>query len=206
MKKSIEQLEMTLATGKPDDGKDHLRCPWGKYNDFKRLYHDDRWCKPLHDDNEMYALIVMETMSVGLSFSLILSREAKIYEACDGLVPSVCAEYGPSDEARLMKADGMIHNMLKVVSIGNNARAFLRIQEKFGSFDKYLWNFVDGNPVDHKLTRHMGAPTKDELSEKISKDLKSRGFSFMGPVITYSYLQAVGIVNDHVVDCPWHNH
>lgn len=192
-----------LAIGKPDDGKDALRCPWGRYTKCKREYHDDRWCKPVHDDNELFALLVLETMSVGLSFDLILRREDLIRKACDGLDPAKCAQYGDMDEARLMQADGLIHNKLKVRSIGNNARAFLKVREEFGSFDTYIWNFVEGDTVDHNLTRNAPPIAEDSLSRAVSKDLKKRGFSFMGPVITYSYLQAIGIVNDHMVDCPW---
>ena len=179
------------------------RCPWAEADELARVYHDTRWCKPCHDDAELFALLVLEGQQAGLSWSLILKREAGIREACDGLDPAVCAAYGEAKEAELLQHPAMIRNRLKVRSVGKNARAFLRVAEEFGSFDAYIWGFTDGQVIDHHLARQEDMPATSELSECVSRDLKRRGFTFVGPTIVYSYLQAVGVINDHVEGCPF---
>ena len=179
------------------------RCGWVFDSEEMRRYHDERWCKPVHDDDELYAMLILEGMQAGLSWSLIIRREAQIRAAFDGLDPKKVAAYDEEEEARLLTAPGVIHNWLKIHSAVTNARAFLKVQEEFGSFDAYLWGFVNGTPIDHRLKRVEDMPAENDLSRQVSKDLKKRGFRFVGPTIVYSYLQGIGIFNDHVLDCDY---
>ncbi len=179
------------------------RCGWVFDSEEMRRYHDERWCKPVHDDDELYAMLILEGMQAGLSWSLIIRREAQIRAAFDGLDPKKVAAYDEEEEARLLTAPGVIHNRLKIHSAVTNARAFLKVQEEFGSFDAYLWGFVNGTPIDHRLKRVEDMPAENDLSRQVSKDLKKRGFRFVGPTIVYSYLQGIGIFNDHVLDCDY---
>ena len=165
-------------------------------------YHDSRWCHAVHDDNELFALLVLESMSVGLSWRLILHKEKIYREACDGLCPSACALYGDEKADELMNMEGIIHSRGKIESIGRNTRAFEAVRKEYGTFDRWIWSFTDGKVIDHKLEDPSSTPTENELSEVISRELKKRGFCYMGPVITYSWLQAIGMVNDHLLSCP----
>lgn len=186
------------------DGQGTGACAaWADGDPLMRDYHDRRWCKPVHDDTELFALLMLEGFQAGLSWSLIIRREAGMRAACDGFDPRVCAGYGPDDCERLLHTDAMIRSRRKIAAIGQNARAFQRIQAEYGSFDAYLWGFTQGQVVDHRLRRAQDTPTRDALSEQVSRDLKKRGFAFVGPVTTYSYLQAAGVINDHLVDCPY---
>lgn len=187
----------------PTDPMDALRCPWPRWDDRLRDYHDRRWCRPVHDDDELFALLVLESFSVGLSWGLILSKEALFRAHMDGLAPARCAAYGPEKEEALMTLPGMIRHRGKIRSICENARAFLTIQHEWGSFDRFLWSHVDGRPIDHCPKTAAEIPTRDALSEALAKELRQRGFRYMGPVITYSYLQAAGLVNDHLASCPF---
>lgn len=179
------------------------RCGWVFDSEKMLRYHDERWCKPVHDDDELYAMLILEGMQAGLSWSLIIEREAQIRAAFDGLDPKKVADYDEGEEARLLTAPGVIHNRLKIHAAVTNAKAFLKLQEEFGSFDAYLWAFVDGTPIDHRLERVEDMPAENDLSRLVSKDLKKRGFRFVGPTIVYSYLQGVGLFNDHVLDCDY---
>ena len=180
------------------------RCPWSEKDELSRAYHDTRWCRPVHDDSELFAMLVLEAKSVGLSWSLILKREHAIRSACDGLDPDICAGYGEEAELRLLETPGLIHSRQKIHMIGNNARAFQKVQEEFGSFDQYICSFTGGEVIDDQVRAQEETPTVTELSTAISKDLKKRGFSFVGPVIINSYMEAIGIYNNHLVDCPFH--
>lgn len=178
------------------------RCPWPHYDDALRDYHDRRWCKPVHDDHELFALLVLESFSSGLSWGLVLRKEPLFRVCCDDLRPGACAAYGPEKTEALMAQPGLIHHRGKIESIGTNARAFLAVQASFGSFSDFLWSHVDG-PVDRRPASLSDVPARTPLSEALSRELRSYGFRYMGPVITYSYMQAAGLVNDHLASCPF---
>ncbi len=185
------------------------RCsfsPGGKpYNatDEFILYHDTRWCKPEHRDGELFAMLVLEGMQAGVSWNLILKKEKNFRKAFDGFDPRTVAGYGEDKIEELMRDPGIIRNRQKLRSAVANAKAFLRVEEEFGSFDRYIWSFTDGKVVDHHLKDFKDMPAKDELSEKVSADLKRRGFTFVGPVTVYSYLQGIGVINDHLDYCAY---
>ncbi len=179
------------------------RCNW-KFSSKKMLiYHDIRWCKPLHNDNELFAMLILEGAQAGLSWSTILNREENYRKAFDNFDPEIVAKYDDNYILELMNNKGIIRNKLKIISAIKNAQNFLKIKEKFESFDKYIWNFTDGKIIDKKYKNLKDIPAKSDLSEKISKDLKARGFSFVGPTIIYSYLQGIGIYNDHIETCDY---
>lgn len=167
------------------------------------LYHDTRWCKPEHRDRELYAMLVLEGMQAGVSWNLILNKEDNFRKAFDGFDPRVVAGYDETKIGELMQDKGIIRNRNKIKAAITNAQAFLKVQQKFGSFDKYIWGFTDGEVIDHHLADFADMPSKNELSAQISRDLRSRGFKFVGEVIIYSYLQGIGIINDHLECCDY---
>ena len=166
-------------------------------------YHDTRWCKPEHRDNELFAMLVLEGMQAGVNWNMILNKEACFREAFDGFDPRIVAKYDDAKLEELMENEGIIRNRQKLKAAITNAAAFLDVQEEFGSFDGYIWSFTDGHVVDHHLTDFKEMPARDELSERVSKDLKKRGFKFVGPTIVYSYLQGIGVINDHCEYCDY---
>ncbi len=165
------------------------------------LYHDTRWCKPEHRDGELFAMLVLEGMQAGVSWNLILNKEENFRRAFDGFDPKTVAAYDERKIRALMQDKGIIRNRRKIEAAIANARAFLQVQEEFGSFDAFIWNFTDGKTIDHHLTDLKDMPAKDGLSERISAELKRRGFRFVGPTIVYSYLQGIGVINDHWECC-----
>lgn len=167
------------------------------------IYHDTRWCKPEHRDQELYAMLVLEGMQAGVSWDLILNKEDNFRKAFDNFDPRIVAEYDEAKFEELMQDRGIIRNRSKIRAAVTNARAFLKVQKEFGSFDKYIWGFAKGNIIDHHLLKAEDMPAKDELSERISKDLKKRGFKFVGSKIIYSYIQGIGIINDHLEYCDY---
>lgn len=175
---------------------------WAGADPLVRDYHDRRWCHAVHDDDELFALLVLESMSVGLSWRLILHRESVYRESCDGLRPALCALYDEAKTDELMRTEGIIRSRGKIESIGRNARAFEAVRKEFGTFDSWIWSFTDGRIIDHRLEDAASTPVRNELSETISRELRKKGFCYMGPVITYSWMQAIGMVNDHLVSCP----
>ena len=177
------------------------RCGWGDASERMRAYHDTRWGKPDHDDRELFALLVLEGMQAGLSWATVLDKEDAIRAAFDGLDPRVVAAYGPDKVEALMGNAGIIRNRRKIQAAIANARAFLEVRDELGSFDAYLWGFTDGRTIDHHLVSQDDMPAQSELSERVSADLRRRGFKFVGPVIAYSYLQATGVINDHLESC-----
>ena len=179
------------------------RCPWPHNDPLLQNYHDFRWCKPVHDDHELFALLMLEVFSAGLSWSLILHKEALIRTHCDQLLPERCATYGAEKEEELMQLPGMIHHKKKIECIGENARAFLTVQKEYGRFDSFLWSHTANLPIDNRPQTIDDVPARSPLSERLSRELKRYGFRYMGPVITYSYLQAAGLVNDHLLSCPF---
>ncbi|MBQ9307792.1 MAG: DNA-3-methyladenine glycosylase I [Clostridia bacterium] len=178
-------------------------CGWETGSEAMKHYHNERWGKPEHRDTELFAMLILEGAQAGLSWATILMREENYRAAFDGFDPRTVAEYGEEKIEALLSNPGIIRNRLKVRSAVNNARAFLRVQEEFGSFDRYIWHFTGGQTVDHHLTSLSDMPVQDALSDKVSRDLKKRGFTFVGPTIIYSYLQGIGVINDHLTTCAY---
>ena len=176
------------------------RC-WGTENPLQMAYHDEEWGTPVHDDDVHFEFIVLESFQAGVSWDLILKKRENFRKAFDNFDPTKIAMYSENDVERLMKDKRIIRNRLKIKSTINNAKKFLAIQKEFGSFDKYIWNLIGGKPIKNNFKSFDEIPAKTTLSETLSKDLKKRGFKFVGSVICYSYMQAVGLVNDHLVHC-----
>lgn len=177
------------------------RCPWCEGAELYRRYHDEEWGAPVHDDRRHFEFLVLESAQAGLSWSTILKKRANYRKAYRGFDPRVVARFDPRDRERLLNDPGIVRNRLKIESSINNAKRFLEVQESFGSFDKYLWGFVGGKPRVNKWKTLSEIPAKTDLSDTVSKDMKKRGFRFIGSTIIYAHLQAVGVVNDHLVSC-----
>ncbi len=181
-----------------DDGK--KRCAWVG-SDLMILYHDTEWGVPLHDDRKLFEFLVLEGMQAGLSWSGVLNKRENFRRAFDGFDPEKVARYDAKKIASLLRDAGIIRNRQKIRAAVKNAQAFLKVQEEFGSFDAYQWRFVGGQPrVNHRRTLR-GLPPRTRDSDVFSKDLIQRGFSFVGPTVVYSHMQATGMVNDHLVTC-----
>ncbi|MCK5879983.1 MAG: DNA-3-methyladenine glycosylase I, partial [Holophagae bacterium] len=163
--------------------------------------HDEEWGLPVHDDRKHYEFLVLEGAQAGLSWITILRRREGYRKAFAEFDPAKVAGFDEAEIAKLLQDEGIIRNRQKVRSAVKNARAFLQVQEEFGSFDSYIWSFVKGRPIINRFEKDSDIPAKTPLSEKISKDLKGRGFSFVGPTIVYAHMQAIGMVNDHLVSC-----
>jgi len=177
------------------------RCPWPK-NDLAIAYHDEEWGRPVHDDRVLFEFLILEGAQAGLSWDTILKKRARYREVYDGFDPRKVALFDGRKKRALLADAGIVRNRLKVESSVDNARAFLVVQEEFGSFDAYVWGFVGGRPVVNQR-RSMGEiPASTPVSDALSKDLKKRGFRFVGTTICYAFMQAVGMVDDHLVGCP----
>ncbi|WP_440951976.1 DNA-3-methyladenine glycosylase I [Methanococcoides sp. FTZ1] len=179
----------------------NLRCEWANTNDLEMQYHDTQWGVPVHDDGVLFEFLILEGAQAGLSWDTILKRRDAYKKAFDDFDFYKIAAYDDAKVEELMQNRGIIRNKRKILSSIKNARSFIEIIDEFGSFDKYIWGFVDYRPVQNFFSSLDDIPAKTELSEKISKDLKKRGFSFVGPTIVYAFMQAVGIVNDHQIGC-----
>lgn len=177
-------------------------CAWAFSSEKMKMYHDQKWGRPEHDDDELFAMLILEGAQAGLSWSTILDREENYRKAFDGLKPEIVAGYDTAKIEELLLDPGIIRNRRKVVSAVTNAQAFLKVQEEFGNFDRYLWGFTDGQVIDNHPKTPEEIPAETELSKRISKDLKKRGFTFVGPTIIYAYMQSIGMVNDHLENCP----
>lgn len=188
---------MSLLVG-PDGRK---RCPWPGSDPVYVDYHDREWGMPLWDDQALFELLVLEGFQAGLSWLTILKRREGFRQAFEGFDPNVIVAYGPRERERLLADPGIIRNRLKVEAATANAKAFLAVQHQNGSFSDYLWGFVDGKPVINTWERIDQVPASTPLSDTVSRDLKSRGFKFVGTTITYALLQSCGLVNDHLVGC-----
>lgn len=173
------------------------RCAWAT-SDILTAYHDQEWGVPQHDDRALFEFLILEGAQAGLSWETVLKKRARYREVFDGFDPRKVAAYGPEKIAALLDDAGIIRNRLKVASAVGNAQAFLRVQAEFGSFDAYLWSFVDGRPL---LASSPERATRSEVSDRLSKDLLKRGFRFVGTTICYAFMQAVGMVNDHDPAC-----
>ena len=177
-----------------------IRCNWAK-NELAISYHDAEWGVPLHDDRGLFEFLVLEGAQAGLSWDTILRKRQNYCEAFDNFDPARVARYNVSKCAKLLENEGIVRNRLKIASAVGNAKAFLKVQDEFGSFDSYIWKFVDGRPIKNLWIESRQVPAKTEISDAIAKDLKKRGFNFVGSTIMYAFMQATGMVNDHLVSC-----
>jgi len=177
------------------------RCPWPGEDLSMIEYHDTEWGVPLHDDRRIYEFIVLEGMQAGLSWSTVLRKRENFRVAFKNFDPNMVAKFTRADIARLLKDPGIIRNRLKVEAAVHNAQAFLAVQKEFGTFDKYMWQFVGGKPIRHRFRALSQIPATSPESDRFSKDLKQRGFKFVGSTIVYAHMQATGMVNDHLVGC-----
>jgi DNA-3-methyladenine glycosylase I len=182
--------------------KNKKRCTWCEdlYEDYVR-YHDEEWGVPVHDDRKHFEFLILEGAQAGLSWSTILKRREGYRKAFADFNPELVARYDDKKYEELLQDTSIIRNRLKIKSAINNARKFLEIQKEYGSFDTYIWRFTNGKPVVNTWRKMSDIPAKTELSDQISKDLKKRGFNFVGSTIIYAHLQATGVVNDHEISC-----
>jgi DNA-3-methyladenine glycosylase I len=182
--------------------KTKARCSWVNLsNPLYVSYHDKEWGKPVHDDRKHFEMLTLEGAQAGLSWETILKKRENYKKAFDNFNPQKVAKYTSAKIKSLLENPGIVRNRLKVQSTVTNAKAFLNVKEEFGSFDKYIWAYVDGKPIVNSFKNSKDYPTKTLISDKISKDLKKRGFRFVGSTIIYAYMQAIGMVNDHALDC-----
>ncbi len=176
------------------------RCDW-TMQEIMIEYHDTIWGNPEHDDQTLFEFLILDGAQAGLSWLTILKKRESYREAFDQWDIETIARYGKRKTNELLKNPGIIRNKLKVASAIQNAQAFLKVQEEFGSFDSYIWDFVDGKPIQNKFKTVKEIPAKTDLSDTISKDMKKRGFNFVGSTIVYAWIQSIGLVNDHIVSC-----
>lgn len=178
------------------------RCRWAQNGDTDYTrYHDEEWGRPSHADRHLFELLILEGAQAGLSWATILRKRANYNRAFAGFDPRKVARFDARRRASLLRDAGIVRNRLKIDSTVSNARAFLQVQQEFGTFDRYLWDFVGGQPVINRPAAGGRLPASTPLSDRVSKDLKKRGFRFVGTTIVYAYLQAAGVVNDHTRDC-----
>jgi DNA-3-methyladenine glycosylase I len=180
------------------------RCPWAT-REPEIQYHDEEWGVPVHEDRTLFEFLTLEGAQAGLSWETILRKRARYRTVFAGFDPVRVARFTAARIKQIMADPGIVRNRLKVESTVSNARAFLAVQREFGSFDKYVWRFVDGAPIDGKRRSFSAVPAATPRATALSKDLKKRGFRFVGPTICYAFMQAVGMVNDHLLSCAWHD-
>jgi len=176
------------------------RCEWAKSKEMIK-YHDEEWGIPVHDDRKLFEMLILEGAQAGLSWETILKRRKTYRKAFDNFNAAKISKYKEKDVKRLMKDPGIIRNKLKIQAAIINAKQFLKIKKEFGSFDKYIWCFVKNKPIKNKPKKLSEIPANTEISDKMSKDLKKRGFRFVGSTICYAFMQSVGMVNDHIAGC-----
>ncbi|MGQ8335049.1 DNA-3-methyladenine glycosylase I [Sunxiuqinia sp. A32] len=177
------------------------RCNWSTSNSLMIKYHDEEWGVPLHDDQKLFEFFVLEGFQAGLSWQIVLNKRENFRKAFDNFDPVKVAAYDEKKYNELISDAGIIRNKAKIAACINNAQRFLEVQKEFGSFDKYIWSFVDYKPIVNKFTSLDQLPAKTPLSDTISADLKKRGFKFVGSTVIYAHMQATGMVNDHLVSC-----
>jgi len=177
------------------------RCEWCLKDDLYLHYHDHEWGVLVHDEQKLFEFLILEGAQAGLSWLTVLRKREAYREAFDGFDPQKITHYGHEKMLDLLNNKGIIRNKLKIEAAVKNAQAFLMVQEKMGSFDHYIWNFVDGQTIQNRFTSLKELPAETEISKIISKDMKKRGFTFVGPTIVYSHMQATGMVNDHIISC-----
>lgn len=178
-----------------------IRCSWPGDSPIYLDYHDNEWGRPTHDDRELFELLILEGAQAGLSWLTILKKREAYREAFDGFDPVKVALYGEEKVEELMANEGIVRNRRKIEAAVTSAKLFLDVVEEFGSFDAFIWGYVDGEPIVNHWKTQEDVPATTPLSDRISKDLKKRGFKFVGSTIAYAYMQSIGMVNDHVVDC-----
>ena len=176
------------------------RCEWAK-DDLMIQYHDNEWGIPVHDDQKLFEMLILEGAQAGLSWSTILKRRQTYRKAFSNFSPLKVSRYTQKDVQRLLQDEGIIRNRLKIQSAINNAKQFLAVKKEFGSFDAYIWSFVNNKSITNNYKKLSDIPSSNALSDKISKDLKKRGFNFVGSTICYAFMQAVGITDDHTINC-----
>lgn len=177
------------------------RCPWAGTDPLYIDYHDTQWGVPLHDDRRLFEFLILEGAQAGLSWITVLKKRENYRVAFEGFDPEKVARYDDARIGELIVNEGIIRNRLKITAAIENARAFIKVQNEFGSFDAYIWQFVDGAPVRNEWKSMQPVPAQTTTSKRMSKELKKKGFKFVGPVICYAFMQAIGMVNDHLVDC-----
>ena len=177
------------------------RCAWAGDDPVYHRYHDKEWGVPLHNDKKLFEFLILEGMQAGLSWITILKKRDAFRKAFDNFDCNKVAKYNKAKTDRLMQDAGIIRNRLKIDGAVKNAQAYLRVREEFGTFNRYLWGYVDFTPIQNSRKSLQEVPAKTDLAEKLSKDLKKRGFTFVGPTIVYAMMQATGMVNDHTTDC-----
>ena len=177
------------------------RCSWVKHGKIEEDYHDKEWGVPVYDDRLLFEFLVLEGAQAGLSWITILKKRARYREVFDNFDVQKILRYDERKIEALLNDSGIIRNKRKILSVLTNAKAFVEVQREYGSFARYIWSFTDGKPIQNRWKRQEEIPAKTEISEAMSKALKQRGFSFVGPTICYSFMQAVGMVNDHTTDC-----
>ena len=178
-----------------------IRCAWCEKDDLYRDYHDNEWGKPVYEDNILFEFLILETFQAGLSWHTILKKRENFRAAFDYFDYKKIAQYDEEKVQELLQDIGIIRNQLKIRATISNAIAFIKVQEEFGSFSKYIWNFTNGKPIENNRKNLKEVPATTPLSDEISKDLKKRGFKFVGSTVVYAHMQATGMVNDHVEDC-----
>lgn len=180
---------------------ERVRCDWANSNPLDKSYHDQEWGQPVHDERKLFEFLILESMQAGLSWATILKKRETLTEAFDQFDYEKIADYTQDKKDELMQNPGIIRNRLKVEAAVTNAARFMDIQREFGSFDRYIWSFVDHKPVVNHWASIEQVPASTELSDKISKDLKKRGFKFLGTTTVYAFMQATGLVDDHLSYC-----
>ena len=178
-----------------------IRCAWCEKDDLYRNYHDTEWGKPIYDDATIFEFLILETFQAGLSWYTVLAKRENFRKAFNYFDVQKVAQFTDAQIQELCKDAGIIRNKLKIKAAVTNAQAFIKVQKEFGSFSTYIWAFVDGKPIDKKPQTLKDVPATTEISDRLSKDLKKRGFKFVGSTVVYAHMQATGMVNDHVQDC-----
>ena len=177
------------------------RCAWCEKDDLYRNYHDNEWGKPVYDDETIFEFLILETFQAGLSWYTVLAKRENFRKAFDNFDLIKIANYSEDKMDALAEDTGIIRNKLKIKATVTNAQAFIKVQEEFGSFSKYIWGFVDGKPIDNKPKTLNEVKATTPISDALSKDLKKRGFKFVGSTVMYAHMQATGMVNDHILEC-----
>lgn len=178
-----------------------VRCAWCEKDDLYRNYHDEEWGKPIYDDETIFEFLILESFQAGLSWYTILSKRENFRAAFDDFDYQKIAQYSEEKVEELIQNTGIIRNRLKILATINNAQKFMEVQKEFGSFSRYIWGFVNHEPIINRPKTLKEVPATTEISDALAKDLKKRGFKFMGSTVVYAHMQATGMVNDHVEDC-----
>lgn len=180
---------------------DKQRCEWCTGNTLYQSYHDNEWGVPVYDDNLLFEFLILETFQAGLSWITILNKRENFRKAFDGFNYNKIANYKQDKIDLLLKDSGIVRNKLKINATITNAESFIKTQKEFGSFNKYIWNFVNNKPIKNNYKKTQDIPATSAISDILSKDLKKRNFKFVGPTVVYAYMQAIGMVNDHTINC-----